>query len=151
MKQGLRDAAKAAVDAVDLDATSGPGMPPEAVLRQIRSIWEATRAEVKSKLEEAIRSLSTVQFGTYEEKRAIATELAKTMEVWGFRAKSPYSGQPATLRCRQNAKNPNGYFCFDEAPVNPDARTSATVRGGRVQLPVFSLVDPPPDKRHSGK
>lgn len=151
-KDDLRDAAEQALDAIDLAGATGPGVDPVAALSQIRSLWEVTRAEVKTKLEEVIVALSKVRLDTFDEKKVLAAEIQKTMELWGFRAVSP-DGNPAILRCNQTPRNPNGYFLFDEGLTakSQDGTDSAQrrTRGAPAQLPAFKLVDRPPDRRRT--
>lgn len=142
----LRAAAQDLLSSVDLAGATGP----QTALGELRAIWETMRAEVKEKLEQAIEELSRVPLDTFEEKRALAAELQKTMAVWGFRAMSP-DGNPAILRCNRAPRNPNGFFVFDEGrppsgEPSGDRQASVRTRGATSQLPVFKLMDRPPGR-----
>jgi hypothetical protein len=152
-KDDIREAARQALDGIDLAGATGPAASPMAALSEIRSVWEVTRAEVKVKLEETIVALSKVRLDTFEEKKSLAAELQRTMAMWGFRAQSP-EGNPAILRCNRSPRSPHGYYVFDEGRPPRDAgddgaQRSAKTRGASSQLPVFTLVDRPAELRRT--
>lgn len=145
----LSAAAKSLFDAVgevDLSAAAAPGA--EDLLR-IQSVWEVARAEVKGRLEAVIKKLSQEPLETFEEKRDLAAMLMQAIDRWGFRALSPFNQQPAFLRVLRgpSKKGQEGYFQFETRSEDGARKSGRDYKGTFEQLPAFTLVDRPTDRR----
>lgn len=145
----LSAAARSLFDAageVDLSAATAPGA--EDLLR-IQGVWEVARTEVKGRLEAVIKKLAQEPLSTFEEKRDLAAMLMQAIDRWGFRPKSPHTGNPSILRVRQTRGAETGTYQFDEIPsADQDVPSSRrTSRGATAQVPVFELTDRPTDRR----
>lgn len=130
--------------AESLDQTTGLPKDPRGAVREVIEVWQISREAVKDRLELAIAGLSSLTYGTFEEKRQVTDELNQAMNRWGFVAIAPSTGLPSYLRCRMVPKNPRGFFYFEALPnAVPVAEPDSEAKEMPVKLPAFRLSDPP--------
>lgn len=138
----------------DLPSTDAPSLAdasaPVDGMALARSVWQSLRTEMKGVIEARIRELSEQSLETYEEKAAVAAEVRRVCDEWGFRAIAPATGRPAYLRCRTDPDHSKGQFYFQVIRhAEPVAEPKSSVKNATAQFPNFSLTDKPVDRREA--
>ncbi len=120
-----------------LTTTATPTRRPPSLDRITKSL-NSLRREMQRKFDEYLAALEGTRLESLAENQALAKQLQRLLDSYGFRVRCPECGEPAIMRCLSAGNSTTGAFVFDHY-----LSEGRTFHGGKSSIPKLEVVPKP--------